>query len=314
LNTLYLVIPCYNEEAVLRETAKRTCEKLLDLTERGLVSDKSRIMFCNDGSKDATWEIIKELHGVDGIFCGLNISRNRGHQNVVMAGLMQAKALADYVITMDADLQDDINAIDEMVIKANDGCDVVYGVRSSRKSDTFFKKATAEGFYRLMKAMGVDIVFNHADFRLMSRRVLECLSEYKEVSLFLRGIIPLIGYKSDVVYYERAERFAGESKYPLKKMLSFAWDGITSFSSKPLKILHFIGSIFIIIAAAILIYTLFSRLRGNYVPGWASVMCSVWFVGGVVVLSLGIIGEYIGKIFMQTKERPHYHIDTYIGD
>lgn len=297
-NILYIVVPCYNEEAVLPETSKRLLEKYKELTEEKLISEESRIVFVNDGSKDSTWEIISRLHDENIIFSGINLSKNKGHQNAVMAGLMTVKDRCDIAITLDADLQDDINAIDEMVKKYHSGNDVVYGVRSSRKTDTFFKRFTAESFYKFMKIMGVDVVFNHADFRLMSNRVLDALSEYKEFNLFLRGIIPQIGFKSDCVYYERHERFAGESKYPLKKMLSFAVDGITSFSVKPLKIIANTG----IIISALSIIAFFWVFIGHFVSnsatalGWPSIMCSIWFLGGLQIFFLGIIGEYIGKI------------------
>lgn len=315
-NILYIVVPCYNEEAVLPETSKRLLEKYKELTEEKLISEESRIVFVNDGSKDSTWEIISRLHDENIIFSGINLSKNKGHQNAVMAGLMTVKDRCDIAITLDADLQDDINAIDEMVKKYHSGNDVVYGVRSSRKTDTFFKRFTAESFYKFMKIMGVDVVFNHADFRLMSNRVLDALSEYKEFNLFLRGIIPQIGFKSDCVYYERHERFAGESKYPLKKMLSFAVDGITSFSVKPLKIIANTG----IIISALSIIAFFWVFIGHFVSnsatalGWLSIMCSIWFLGGLQIFFLGIIGEYIGKIYSEAKGRPRYVIQSELFD
>ncbi len=315
-NILYIVVPCYNEEAVLPETSKRLLEKYKELSEEKLISEESRIVFVNDGSKDSTWEIISRLHDENIIFSGINLSKNKGHQNAVMAGLMTVKDRCDIAITLDADLQDDINAIDEMVKKYHSGNDVVYGVRSSRKTDTFFKRFTAESFYKFMKIMGVDVVFNHADFRLMSNRVLDALSEYKEFNLFLRGIIPQIGFKSDCVYYERHERFAGESKYPLKKMLSFAVDGITSFSVKPLKIIANTG----IIISALSIIAFFWVFIGHFVSnsatalGWPSIMCSIWFLGGLQIFFLGIIGEYIGKIYSEAKGRPRYVIQSELFD
>ncbi len=315
-NILYIVVPCYNEEAVLPETSKRLLEKYKELTEEKLISEESRIVFVNDGSKDSTWEIISRLHDENIIFSGINLSKNKGHQNAVMAGLMTVKDRCDIAITLDADLQDDINAIDEMVKKYHSGNDVVYGVRSSRKTDTFFKRFTAESFYKFMKIMGVDVVFNHADFRLMSNRVLDALSEYKEFNLFLRGIIPQIGFKSDCVYYERHERFAGESKYPLKKMLSFAVDGITPFSVKPLKIIANTG----IIISALSIIAFFWVFIGHFVSnsatalGWPSIMCSIWFLGGLQIFFLGIIGEYIGKIYSEAKGRPRYVIQSELFD
>ena len=305
---LYIVVPCYNEEAVLPETAKRLGLKLKKLIEDKIVSDKSRVMFVNDGSKDKTWEIIKALHKDDGIFTGVNLSRNRGHQNALLAGLMTAKDKADVTISMDADLQDDINAADEMLKEYYGGCDIVYGVRSKRKTDTFFKKFTAEAFYRVMNFLGTETVFNHADYRLMSKRALEGLAEFREVNLFLRGIVPMIGYKTSSVYYERTERFAGESKYPLKKMISFALEGITSLSSKPIRYITIIGFLIFAVSILMLINFIVRWAIGVTVPGWASVICSVWAIGGLIMLSLGIIGEYIGKIYLEAKARPKYII------
>ena len=307
-NILYIVVPCYNEEAVLPETAKRLGLKLKKLIEDKIVSDKSRVMFVNDGSKDKTWEIIKALHKDDGIFTGVNLSRNRGHQNALLAGLMTAKDKADVTISMDADLQDDINAADEMLKEYYGGCDIVYGVRSKRKTDTFFKKFTAEAFYRVMNFLGAETVFNHADYRLMSKRALEGLAEFREVNLFLRGIVPMIGYKTSSVYYERTERFAGESKYPLKKMISFALEGITSLSSKPIRYITIIGFLIFAVSILMLINFIVRWAIGVTVPGWASVICSVWAIGGLIMLSLGIIGEYIGKIYLEAKARPKYII------
>ena len=312
---LYMVIPCYNEEAVLRETASRMKAKYTVLTERGMISPESRIVFVNDGSKDSTWQIIEELHRSEpGFFSGINLSRNSGHQNAVLAGLMTVKDICDMAITMDADLQDDINAIDAMVEKYNEGCQVVYGIRSARKTDTFFKRFTAESFYRFMKSMGADIVYNHADFRLMSRRVLQELDGFREVNLFLRGIVPLIGFKSANVYYERSERFAGESKYPLKKMLAFAVNGITSFSTKPLKLITAIGFIMSLISAAAIVWAFVVKILGHSELGWSSTMCSIWLIGGIQILALGIIGEYIGKIYAEVKQRPRYIVADFIND
>ena len=290
------------------ETAKRLGLKLKKLIEDKIVSDKSRVMFVNDGSKDKTWEIIKALHKDGGIFTGVNLSRNRGHQNALLAGLMTAKDKADVTISMDADLQDDINAADEMLKEYYGGCDIVYGVRSKRKTDTFFKKFTAEAFYRVMNFLGAETVFNHADYRLMSKRALEGLAEFREVNLFLRGIVPMIGYKTSSVYYERAERFAGESKYPLKKMISFALEGITSLSSKPIRYITIIGFLIFAVSILMLINFIVRWAIGATVPGWASVICSVWAIGGLIMLSLGIIGEYIGKIYLEAKARPKYII------
>lgn len=311
---LYMVVPCYNEEDVLVETTKQLEKKYSDLIQQGKISEKSRILYVNDGSKDKTWSLIEKLHKENPHVSGLNLSRNRGHQNAVLAGLMYAKDYCDAAISMDADLQDDINAIDEMVDKFSQGMDVVYGVRSSRKKDTFFKKFTAEGFYKIMKWMGVDIVFNHADYRLMSKRVLEQMENYKEVNLFLRGMVPLIGYPSDNVYYERQERFAGESKYPLKKMLSFAFDGITSFSVKPIRFILSLGVIIFLVSIAILIYSIVRHFMGETVLGWSSLMVSVWALGGLQLLAIGVVGEYIGKMYLETKGRPRFAIQDVLND
>ena len=305
---LYVVIPCYNEEEVLDETAKQIDKKLKSLIKANKISKKSKVMFVNDGSKDKTWEKILDLHETNSLFTGICLSRNKGHQNALLAGLLTAKNYADVVISMDADLQDDINAIDEMIDKYLADCDVVYGVRSSRKKDSWFKRFTAETFYKIMKFLGVNIVFNHADYRLTSKRVLEALDGYEEVNLFLRGIFPLIGYTRDVVYYERNKRFAGESKYPLKKMLHFAWDGITSFSVKPIRLILNLGILIFVISLLVTIYCIVVKLFGYTVDGWTFLACSIWLVGGVQMLSLGIVGEYIGKIYSETKKRPRYHI------
>ena len=263
-------------------------------------------MFVNDGSKDRTWELISEFHRQCELFAGVDLSRNRGHQNALLAGLMTAKELADVTISMDADLQDDIEAVDAMLDRYYDGCDIVYGVRSKREKDSFFKRATAEGFYKLMKGLGADTVFNHADYRLMSRRALEGLAQFKEVNLFLRGMVPMIGYKSDFVYYEREERFAGESKYPLKKMLAFAWEGVTSLSSKPIRMISLLGAGIFLISIGMIIYFIARYAVGATVEGWPSLICSVWAIGGLILLSLGIIGEYIGKTYLEVKERPKF--------
>lgn len=313
-NKLYMVIPCYNEQEVLPETSKRLKEKLSTLVKAGKIDPESRIIFVNDGSKDRTWEIIRRLHEEDPVFGGINLSRNRGHQNALLAGLMTVKDHADMAISMDADLQDDINAIDEMVEKYLNGTDIVYGVRSSRAKDTFFKKATAEGFYKLMNTMGVNTVFNHADYRLMSKRALEGLAEFREVNLFLRGIVPMIGYSTDVVYYERGERFAGESKYPLGKMLSFAIEGITSLSTKPIRMITFLGFFIFLVSIGILIYSLVRHFMGATIVGWTTLMVSVWAIGGLILLSLGVVGEYIGKIYLETKARPRFLIEEFLND
>lgn len=311
---LYLVIPCYNEEAVLPETARQLLEKMNSMFERGMISRESKIMFVNDGSKDKTWEIIEELHRSNPIYSGVKLSRNKGHQNALLAGLMTAKEKADMTISLDADLQDDVDVIDKMVEKYYEGNDVVYGVRSARKTDTFFKKFTAQGFYKIMQAMGVEIVYNHADYRLMSRRALEGLAQFKEVNLFLRGIVPLIGYRSDVVTYERHERFAGESKYPLKKMLAFATDGITSFSIKPIRLITTFGILIFGISLLMLLYSLVVHFMGKTVAGWTSMIISIWAIGGLQLLAIGVVGEYIGKIYLETKERPKYIIETVLDD
>lgn len=305
---LYVVIPCYNEEEVLPETSKRLKAKLEKLMGENKIARGSKIMFVNDGSRDRTWEMICKLHEADSIFSGVNLSRNRGHQNALLAGLMTAKDLCDAAISMDADLQDDIDAVDAMVEKFAEGCEIVYGVRSSRKKDTFFKRFTAEAFYRLMNFLGAETVFNHADYRLMSRRALEGLAQFKEVNLFLRGIVPMIGYTSATVEYERGERFAGESKYPLKKMLKFAFEGITSLSTKPIRYITILGMLLFLVSVIMLIVFVVQWAMGVTVVGWASVICSVWAIGGLILFALGIIGEYIGKIYLESKERPRFLI------
>ena len=313
-DTLYIVVPCYNEEEVLPETARRLREKLEQLMGEGKISPQSRVLFVNDGSRDGTWSVIQGLHRDCHLFSGVDLSRNRGHQNALLAGLMTAKDRSDMVISMDADLQDDIDAVDAMVDKYYEGCDVVYGVRSSRKNDSFFKRFTAEGFYRVMNALGAETVFNHADYRLLSRRALEGLAAFKEVNLFLRGIVPLVGYPSAAVEYERGERFAGESKYPLKKMLSFAMEGITSLSVKPIRYITALGFLIFFISILMLIYSIVRWAHGETVLGWASVICSVWAIGGLILLSLGVIGEYIGKIYLETKGRPRFLIREVLED
>ncbi len=312
-NILYLVIPCYNEEEVLPETSSRLKEKMNDLLKKNKIAPQSRVVFVNDGSKDNTWEIIKSLHQSDKLFGGINLSRNRGHQNALLAGLLTVKDYADMVISMDADLQDDINAIDEMIDKYLNGADIVYGVRSSRQKDTFFKRATAEGFYKAMNTMGANTVFNHADYRLMSKRALEGLAQYGEVNLFLRGIVPMIGYQADVVYYERGERFAGESKYPLGKMLSFAVEGITSLSTKPIRMITGLGFFIFVVSIGMLIYSLVRHFMGATIVGWTTLMVSLWAIGGLILLSLGVVGEYIGKIYLETKARPRFIIEQFLN-
>lgn len=311
---LYIVIPCYNEQEVLSETAKRIRNKMTALIDAEQISMDSKVMFVNDGSRDSTWEIITKLHNEDKLFYGINLSRNRGHQNALLAGLMVAKEYADMIVSMDADLQDDINAIDEMVEKHYAGNDIVYGVRNKRETDTFFKRTTAEIFYKFMKLLGVETVYNHADYRLMSKRALMDLARFKEVNLFLRGMVPLIGYKSDIVYYERNERFAGESKYPLKKMIGFALEGITSLSIKPVRMITGMGFLVFLISLLMLVYSLVQRFTGNVVEGWSSLIVSVWAVGGATILAIGVIGEYIGKIYLETKARPKYIIETILAE
>lgn len=308
MKILYLVVPCYNEEEVLQITAKRLLIKVNTMIENEVISKESKILFVNDGSKDSTWNIIEKLHKQNNIFLGINLSRNRGHQNALLAGLMTAKEVADITISLDADLQDDVNVIDKFVEEYYNGNDIVYGVRSSRQTDTFFKRTTALTFYKLMNSLGVDMVYNHADYRLMSKRALEGLSQFREVNLFLRGMVPLIGYKSSVVEYERHERFAGESKYPLKKMIAFALDGITSLSIKPIRLITTLGFFIFFFSFIALAYTLIVKFFGKTVTGWTSLTLSIWLIGGIQLLSLGVIGEYIGKIYNETKQRPRFII------
>lgn len=311
---LYLVIPCYNEEEVIHETARQLKTKITDMITKDMISQESKIMFVNDGSKDKTWEIIQALHKEDAIFSGVNLSRNRGHQNALLGGLMTAVKLADVTISLDADLQDDIHVIDQFIERYHEGYDVVYGVRSKRTTDSFFKRNTALAFYKFQSLMGVDAVYNHADYRLMSKRALLALGEFKEVNLFLRGMVPLVGYKSCNVEYERNERFAGESKYPLKKMFAFAWDGITSFSTKPIRFVT--GTGFLIFAGSMLIilYSVIRKLMGFTVDGWTFLACSIWLIGGIQLLGLGIVGEYVGKIYNETKARPKFIIEDVVDE
>ena len=305
---IWLVIPCYNEQEVLPETSRQLEEIMRGLIKKDKISDKSKIAFVNDGSKDNTWNIITDLHEKNPMFTGINLAHNKGHQNALLAGLMTAKDYADAAISLDADLQDDVGVIEQFIDKFNEGKDVVYGVRSTRATDTVFKRSTAHAFYKLMKAMGADTLQDHADYRLMSKRALEGLAKYKEVNLFLRGIVPMIGYETDVVYYERHERFAGESKYPLKKMLSFAVDGITSCSVKPIRMITSLGTLVFTISIVMLIYFLIVWLLGHTVQGWTTIVISLWGIGGLILLSLGIIGEYVGKIYMEVKEKPRFII------
>ena len=305
---LYIVIPCYNEEKVLPITSGMFLEKINTLAAAGKIGPESRVLFVNDSSKDNTWNIITELAAKDEHYIGISQSRNRGHQNAVLAGLMEAKDKCDITISIDCDGQDDINAMDEMVDAYRDGCEVVYGVRSRRDTDTFFKRFTAEGFYHLMNFLGADIVFNHADYRLISSRVLQEFANFKEVNIFLRGMVPLVGFKSTSVYYERHERLAGESHYPLKKMLALAFDGITSLSVKPIRFITGLGLIFSVLSFIGVLWAIVASILGRTVVGWASTMCIVCFMGGIQLLCLGVIGEYIGKIYLETKARPRYII------
>ena len=314
MTKLYLAIPCYNEEEVLRDSAEKLLNKYNNMMSEGKITSDSKIVFIDDGSKDKTWSIISELHKENSVFQGIKLSRNRGHQNALLCGLMTLKDKADAVISIDADLQDDINTFDDMVAKYEEGCDVVYGVRSKRETDTFFKRFTAEAFYKILNKMGAKVIFNHADFRLMSRRALEAFSQYKETNIFLRGMVPLIGYKSDIVTYERSERLLGESKYPLKKMLALAWEGITSMSIQPIRLITGLGAIVFAISIIMVIYSLTSFFIGTAVSGWASILCSIWALGGLQLLAIGVIGEYIGKIYLESKHRPRFIVEEFLED
>lgn len=309
LEKLYIVIPCYNEEDMLPITAKALLEKMQSLVDGGKIAPGSKVMFVDDGSKDKTWEIISKLHSIP-YFTGVRLSRNKGHQNALLAGMMTAIKYADIIISMDADLQDDIGAIDGFLEKRAQGCEIVYGVRSSRKKDTKFKRSTAQGYYKLLSKMGVEITYNHADYRLMSKRAVEALAEFKEVNLFLRGLVPMVGFKSDIVTYERNERQAGESKYPLKKMIAFAIEGITSMSIKPIRFITFIGFFIFFVSIIMLIKFLITWAFGHTEPGWTTTVISIWAIGGLQLLSIGVIGEYIGKIYLETKARPKFIIQT----
>lgn len=309
-NILYIVVPCYNEQEVLPETGRRLSEKVETLKSQGKIDAESRIMFVNDGSKDATWQMIEELCAQNKLFAGVNLSRNRGHQNALLAGITVASEHADMIVSMDADLQDDINAVDEMIDAYHAGNDVVYGVRSSRQRDTFFKRNTAQMFYRLLKLLGAEIVYNHADYRLLSRRAAKALLSFDEVNLFLRGIVPLVGFRSTTVSYERGERFAGESKYPLGKMFAFALEGITSLSIKPIRMITVGGLLVCVISLIMLVKAFVDYFSGNVVPGWTSIIISIWVLGGLQLFAIGIIGEYIGKTYMETKARPKFIIES----
>lgn len=307
---MYIVIPCYNEEEMLPITAKALMKKMDDLKAEGRISPESKVMFVDDGSKDKTWQIIDQLHNLSYMFTGVKLSRNKGHQNALLAGLMTAKNYADIIVSMDADLQDDIDAIDGFLDKRAEGCDIVYGVRSSRETDTAFKRNTAQMYYKILAKLGVEITYNHADYRMMSKRAVEALETFKEVNLFLRGLVPMVGFKSDIVTYKRNERVAGESKYPLKKMLAFAIEGITSLSIKPIRLITWLGVTMFLISIIMLIYFLITWGGGDTVKGWASTITSVWAIGGLQLLAIGIIGEYIGKIYLETKARPKYIIEV----
>lgn len=309
-DTLYIVVPCYNEQEVLPETARRLAEKLGELKNQGKIGAASRIMFVNDGSKDQTWNMIGELCAQDVVFAGVNLSRNRGHQNALLAGIQVAVTHADMIVSMDADLQDDIHAVDAMVDAYREGNDVVYGVRSSRQRDTFFKRSTAQAFYRLLKLLGAEIIYNHADYRLLSRRAAEALLSFDEVNLFLRGIVPMVGFRSTTVSYERGERFAGKSKYPLGKMLTFALEGITSLSIKPIRMITTGGLLVCLVSLVMLVKAFVDYSLGNVVPGWTSIIISIWVLGGLQLFAIGIIGEYIGKTYMETKARPKFIIES----
>ena len=312
LPILYIVVPCYNEQDMLPISNEQLTTFLRGLVEEDIVNAESRVMYVDDGSHDKTWELISEYAHANSSVTGVKLAGNVGHQNALLAGLTTAKDYADIMVSIDADLQDDISVIREMIEKYKSGCDIVYGVRNKRTTDTWFKRTTALGFYKLMRSLGVKSVYNHADYRLMSRRAVEQLCQYRERNLFLRGIVPLIGYKTANVYYDRMERVAGESKYPLSKMMNFAVDGITSFSVKPVRMILFSGIIFLLISFLILIYVLYSLFADKAVPGWSSLILSIWFVGGCILVAIGIIGEYIGKIYIETKDRPRYNIEEKI--
>lgn len=305
---LYIVVPCYNEENVLPLTVPMFCEKLNDLITDNLIDNNSKILFVNDGSKDKTWEIISSFANENNNVCGISLSRNRGHQNALLAGLMEAKEKCDITISVDCDGQDDLNAIDEMIKEYNSGAEIVYGVRSRRDKDSFFKRVTARGFYKLLKVMGAEIVYDHADYRLMSSRVLKEFSNFKEVNIFLRGMVPMVGFKSTCVYYERNERLAGKSHYPLRKMLSLAFNGITSLSIKPIRLITAFGFLIAFISMIGIIWSFIIAILGKSVAGWASTVSIICFLGGIQLLSLGVIGEYIGKIYLEVKGRPRYII------
>ena len=310
--TLYIVVPCYKEEAVLPETNRQLCSLLQSLISSSEIDERSRVMYVDDGSPDTTWQLIEQYSASSNLVCGVKLAANSGHQHALLAGLHTAQTMCDMTVSIDADLQDDINAIREMVKLYHEGNDIVYGVRQSRETDTFFKRNTALAFYKVMKWLGVRSVYNHADFRLMSRRAVEQLCRYRERNLFLRGLVPLLGFTTKSVYYDRAERFAGESKYPFGKMLAFALDGITSFSIKPITVIFVVGLCCFVVGLVVLAWGIYSYIRGSVVPGWTSLLVSLWLIGGVVIMSLGCIGEYVGKIYVEVKHRPRYHIEKIV--
>jgi len=310
-----IIVPCYNEEEVLPETAKRLSEKIQHFISEQIINEKSKIIFVDDGSSDNTWGLIEKYHTENPqYFSGIKLSKNRGHQNALLCGLLTVKDQVDAAVSIDADLQDDIDVIDKMIEKYRSGYEIVYGVRSDRKADSFFKRATAQGFYRFMRFLGVDVVYNHADFRLMGRNALQALSEYGEVNLFLRGIIPLLGFKTGIEYYTRTERLAGTSKYPLRKMLKFALEGITSFSVKPIRIITILGIFLFTVSIVMIAYFFVRYFTGHTVSGWASIACSLWGIGGLILFSIGVVGEYIGKIYLETKHRPRFHVEKILGE
>ena len=314
MDKLAIVVPCYNEEEVLKIASEALRGVLNDLIAKGKIAEDSFILFVNDGSKDKTWELIEEEHKLHPVqVCGVKLAGNVGHQFALTAGLITAKDMSDVTVSIDADLQDDINVIEEMIDKFHAECDIVYGVRKERKTDTFFKRVTAQGFYRLMDAMGVKSVYNHADFRLMSQRAVEQFSQYKETNLYLRGMMPLIGYQTDMVYYDRKERVAGESKYPLKKMLALAFNGISSFSVKPITMILGLGFFIVCVSVLAAVYALISYFTGHVVQGWTSLILSIWFLGGIQLLAIGLVGQYIGKIYIEVKHRPRYNIEKVLS-
>ena len=314
MDRLGIVVPCYNEEEVLKISSEALRDVLDDLVSKKKISEDSFVLFVNDGSKDKTWELICEEHKLHKQIKGVNLAKNVGHQYALTAGLLTAKDMCDVTVSIDADLQDDTSVIEEMIDKYHEGCDIVYGVRNSRKKDSFFKRTTAQGFYKTIKIMGVKTVYNHADFRLMSKRSLEAFSEYKETNLYLRGMVPLLGYKTDSVYYERKERVAGESKYPLKKMIALAVEGISSFSTKPIDMITYLGFGIVFLSVIAAVYAFVSYFLGNVEAGWTSLILSIWFLGGVQLLSIGLIGKYIGKIYTEVKHRPRYNIESVLDE